>query len=286
MAKPPTRSPKALTRARERLARDQPLANPLNDFGIVGKRRMVKMIGAALIAEINHVDAGIGERRAVRFGQGIDLPKPRDVAGEQARGPQSRVVTRDKHGEARPRLSNAAPLRGEYIDIDIRRGQYDVANFRRHAAIPDRHLTQGFHQQPRAHRMGHDGDLSDAGIARHAPQRFFERVAGGDGALPVIDVLEDASPRRPCEQDRGGVRAGIMCDLGQSIDRVFETIVEAMHEDEHAAVMRQIALQPRLRLTRICKRGDGERGEIGLRIGRQARGPLHLTHLPVVGRRD
>ena len=134
--------------------------------------------------------------------------------------------------------------------------------------------------------MGHDSDLADSGIVRHAPQRFFERVARGNRALPVVYILKYAPPRRPCEQDRGRIRAGIMGDLRQSVDRVLETIVEAMHEDQHTPVTRQMLLQPRLRLTRIAKRGHCERGEIGLRIGRQARWPLHLTDPPVVGRRN
>jgi hypothetical protein len=77
-----------------------------------------------------------------------------------------------------------------------------------------------------------------------------------------------------------------MGDLSQSINGVFEAIVEAMYEDEHATVARQMLLQPHLRLARIAKRDHGERSEIGLRIGRQACRPLHLTDLPVIGRRD
>ena len=40
--------------------------------------------------------------------------------------------------------------------------------------------------------MSHDSDLSDARISRNAAQRFFECVAGGVRALPVVDIFEKA----------------------------------------------------------------------------------------------
>ena len=75
-----------------------------------------------------------------------------------------------------------------------------------------------------------------------------------------------------------------MDDLSHLIDGVVEPVVEAMHEDEHAAVARDMRFHPGLRLPRSGERGDFERCEIGLWIGRQVFRPSHLTGLPLAGR--
>src|ERR1700730_6218042 len=104
--------------------------------------------------------------------------------------------------------------------------------------------------------MGHDGDLSDAWIARDTPKRLFKRIAREIGALPVVAIFENAPTRWPRKQDRGCVRAGIMDDLSQSIDSVVEMIVEAMHIDENPPAMRHVLFHLGLRLPHSGERGD------------------------------
>lgn len=134
--------------------------------------------------------------------------------------------------------------------------------------------------------MGHNGDLSDAWIARDAPEHHLKRIAREIGALPIVAILENAPARWPREKDRGYVRTGIMDDLSQSINGVVEAIVEAMHIDEDAPAMRQILFHQGPRLPHSGERGDFERGEISLGIGGQGCRPLHLTGPPPPGGRD
>ncbi len=127
-------------------------------------------------------------------------------------------------------------LRTEDVDIDIRSRKHHVLEFFRQAVIADSHLAKRLEREPVPHGMREDRYLLHLFIRGQILEKRFECVAGVVGAFAVVAIGKQATPRRPCHQDRGAVDAGIMDDLSEAVDGVLEAVVEAVDEHEHTAV--------------------------------------------------
>ena len=80
--------------------------------------------------------------------------------------------------------------------------------------------------------MSQDGNLADCRITGDCVQQLLQGIARVERALPIVAVGEHAAPRGPGEQDRDHWRIGIVNDLRETEDRIFEAVVEAVDEDE------------------------------------------------------
>ena len=216
-------------------------------------------------------------------------PRRASLPHTRARHGQRPVVLRHEQGEGgsvRPRSHVDDGLPGE-VDIDIRCGEQDVADLRRHPTVADRHLAQGLERKRIAHGMRQDRDLADRRITRDRLQQALQGIAGIGRALAVVAVGQHAAARGPGEQDRHHGGVGVVHDLREAEDRIVEAVVEAVDEDQHLAFRRgpQGAMEPGERLRAVDHVGL-ERHELRGRIARYLLRPLHLADLPGVRRRD
>src|SRR5690606_2285028 len=102
----------------------------------------------------------------------------------------------------------------------------------------------------------------------------------------VVIIIVDRGARRPGEQDRRSVGAGIMDDLRKPVDSVLIAVVEAVYEDEYAFAGRQVLAEPAVRLRGAGNRCDAYGCEFLGGVGRQLLRPLHFTHLAFAIRRN
>ena len=213
-------------------------------------------------------------------------PRRAVLPPEVLRDRERLVGARHEQGEGRLVRSHVGDLLTGDIDVDIRRGEDHVLDFRRDASVADRHLPQALERQPVAHRMGEDRDLGHLRVGGEPAQHTFELVARIGRAFPVVAVGQHAGLRWPGEQHRHGLGAGIMDDLSEAVDGVLETIVEPVHEHQHLPLRRLADLVV------DDRHGVGARDdrcaashEVGRGIARQAFRPLHLADLAMaVGR--
>ena len=103
-------------------------------------------------------------------------------------------------------------------------------------------LPERLDRDPVAERMGEDVDL--LGVAReNQAQRVLEIVARGRRAVGVVDILRRPAARGPGEQHRHARRLRIVNELRRREHRFGEHRVEAVNEDEDAALSGRPAAQ-------------------------------------------
>ena len=68
-------------------------------------------------------------------------------------------------------------LAAENVDVEVGRGQHHVPDFRRQAAIADRHLSKRLDRDVIAHRVGENRDRADGAVVDERLDHRFERVA-------------------------------------------------------------------------------------------------------------
>jgi hypothetical protein len=118
-------------------------------------------------------------------------------------------------------------------------------------------------------------------------EQRLQGVARIVGALTVISVSQQAAARRPSHENGRAVNFGVVNDLRETVDRVFEAIVEAVDEDENTAVRASFdgRLQPAfcaIEVELLSLQG----GKVGCRIGRQLLRPGNIAFLASLGQRD
>ena len=138
----------------------------------------------------------------------------------------------------RAMLVDLGDLPREHVEIDVGRGQHHILDLRREALVADRHLAQRLQRHPIAHGMREDRDLADRRVLGQRAQHCLQRVARIARALMVVAIVEQLAARGPGEQHRQRLRAGIMDDLREAIDRLGEQRVEAVDEDQRLPLRR------------------------------------------------
>ncbi|MNX98228.1 hypothetical protein D3C86_1306290 [compost metagenome] len=246
---------------------------------------MVQSVAGLQLGEIENCDTGFFKLAAIGLDRWIDLAETVDIARNAARQAERAVILRNEKREFRRGFAEACELPAEYVHIQIRRREDDIADLRIDTAIADGHLAQRLHRKPGAHGMGHDRDLADGPVLGEAGQHFLQRIARIVGAFLVVVIVKDARSRRPGEDDGHDVSAGIMDDLREAINGFLVPVVETVNEDQHAPVLLDVSADPASGLGFGANGLHRHRGEILQRIGRQLLRPLHLPDLAVgVGR--
>ena len=220
---------------RHRLTFRKALADELDDLGALGELAVIEGISCLKFSEVEDRHVGLFELRPVRLLIGIDRSQASLTAPDPPRDGQRPVILRDEQGEGRaacfrPHVDDGLP--GQ-IDIDIGRGQKDVADLRRHSAVADGHLAQGLKRERIAHGVSQDRDLAHGRIAGDRLQQALQGVARISRALAFVAIGQHAAARGLGEQDRHHGGIGVVHDLREAKDRVVEAVVEAVDEDQH-----------------------------------------------------
>ena len=127
----------------------------------------------------------------------------------------------------------------------------------------------------------------DRRIVGERLQHHLQRVARIDRAVAIVDVIGHVAAGRPGEQHRRDVHARVVNDLGEAIDRLLETGVEAVDEHQNPASGRppDARVEVCFRLSQIHAVGAQD-NEIMLRIAGRRGGDLNIARLARPIRRD
>src|ERR1700688_601877 len=83
--------------------------------------------------------------------------------------------------------------------------------------------------------MSKDGYRVDVFVFHQRLQHRLQRIARIDRAVAVIDIVGHTAAGGPSEQHRGDIDARVMNNLREAIDRLLETSIEAVDEEENPA---------------------------------------------------
>ena len=119
---------------------------------------MIEAVRALGLRQVDDDDAVVGEVGGV-----LVVAEARLVAGQDPRQPERAVVRRQQQEERLLRLAILAHLALEDIDVDVGRGEHDVAELAAEVAVAaDGQLAQRLHGHPGAHGMRDDVDAAGA----------------------------------------------------------------------------------------------------------------------------
>ena len=139
--------------------------------------------------------------------------------------------------------------------------------------------------------MGEDRDRADVRIGDERGEHGLEGVARVHRAVAVVDVVGHVAAGGPGEQDRGdldaGVGAGVVDDLGETVDRLHEAGVVTVDEDQDLMALRfrNPGVEPRLGLRKVHP-VDPKGDEIPVRVARRPARPFDLAGLVGARGRD
>src|SRR5829696_2185100 len=221
--------------------------------------------------------------RAIWLLIGIDGAEARFTAPDSPRHRKGAIILRNEQCERgpvslRPHIYDRLASK---IDVDVGRGQQNIADLWGASPISDGHLAQRLQGERIPHGMSQDRNLADRRIACESLQYVLQRIPRIRGTLTVVAVGKHATARRPCEENRYDVRICVVHNLREAKDRIIKAVVETMNEDKHlpSGNSAQAPLKPGNRLRPIDHVGlEGD--EVGGRITGHLSWPLHLANLP------
>lgn len=135
----------------------------------------------------------IGDIQIGNLFKTVQVPQPLSAAGNPRGKAQDPVARASEDEKWLRQITDVARLRPEDVHVQIGRDQHHARHpVERPRPVPQRHLSQGFHCQKRAHGMGDDHDLVCSG-SRDFVEKLFEPAAGKQHGFPIMQIAQ----RRP-----------------------------------------------------------------------------------------